>query len=254
MIQQQTQQIEANSATTETTKITRARFNLPIYPRQVKHFRSAIVEMALRLKPVFERNDVPTDLFHNRDEQTAMQENHYRYPLIQYHIEQRKAVITGIGPGSEALQALIEYREPTITFSGEKHPLALLDKQEQQFSPVFAEMPVIYRIYKWLPLNANNYPVWNNTPTLAERAQLLERCLFGHVQQLLRAFPDPGVAEKLHVFMRTIANESIKTIHDKRMLALDATFGTNILLPENIGLGLSAAYGFGKIKLHDHPK
>ncbi len=242
---------DLESSTSHIIKVLTANFDIPIYPRQLKNFRGSVIEAVLKLKNRFSEAGIDTELFHNRWEEKDFEQKHYRYPLVQYHINGRKASITGISEGAEALQLLLEYRPAKLKFDNTEHEFNLFNKESQEIDNILLDEAVAYRIYKWLPLNPENFKIWNSNKRLSDKIVLLEKCLFGHIKSYLQVYSKEIPDKKIEVYLRNIGKESLVMLHKHKRLAFDLSFYSNINLPQFIGLGQSPAHGFGKIRKFD---
>ncbi|MCY7422703.1 MAG: CRISPR-associated endonuclease Cas6, partial [Chitinophagaceae bacterium] len=77
--------------------------------------------------------------------------------------------------------------------------------------------------------------------------KLLEKILVQHIEKLATD-NKWDLHKKVKVFLGQISHIEHNQFKYKNHLAFDCTYGANILLPEEIGLGNSHAFGFGKIQ------
>lgn len=207
-------------------------FNLPIYPRQIKQWRGAFIEMA----------GWTDDLFHNHKGEDGY---HYRYPLIQYRVMDKKAAIMAIGDGVEVLQKVLSDQDWEINWQGEKVRLQIHDLRMQEHALRWSRTPKTYRLFRYLPFKTENYERWKACTNLTERVNLLESIITGHLLGYARAMDWP-VDETIKVDLQYIQLMEKVRYHETHLLAFNLTYSCNLALPEGIGLGRGISHGFGR--------
>lgn len=243
----------------KSTPITAVVFNLPIFPNQLRYFRGAVIERVMTLKHVFEAAGILTDLFHNHTEQIAItseieqdlpdgRDTQFRYPLIQYKIRHQNASIIGIGEGAQALQLWLSLAGDQLILQGRAIPLEIHYHHHSGWSPKLGSKTVFYRLNKWLPFNAQKFQEWKSREKLSDRVDLLDKLLWGHLFYFLEGVEVMVDRKSLNIYLSTIDMMSFKDSYGIKRLALDVTFGTNLLLPEEIGLGQGVSIGYGKVQ------
>jgi len=104
-----------------------------------------------------------------------------------------------------------------------------------------------YTIRKYLPLNQQNYRLYQAAGSLAERCGMLEKILTGNILSFAK-----GVGIRfdgmVKVAITDIPDSRLYTYKEVRMNGFDLEFRTNVSLPDHIGLGKGASLGFGVIK------
>lgn len=237
------------------TPITLLTTNLPMHPGNLRKLRGAVVEHALLLSSVFNQAGINTDLFHNHDEsqwkfigQKEEKDEIFRYPLIQYKVRKKRAAVLGLGAGAKALQLWRALTDEDIRMAGKFHYLGNSQLQMMNWRPSLNDQLSTYRLNKWLPFSPKNYERWQNTPKLKDKAELLDKVLWGHLHHMLEGLEFSLDRERLQLYTRTIDMQTYKTCFGVKKLALDITFNTNLSLPEDIGLGQGITIGFGKVQ------
>ncbi|SEJ81888.1 hypothetical protein SAMN05192553_11810 [Cyclobacterium xiamenense] len=234
-------------------------FDLPLFPNHLRAFRGAVIENVMHFKPVFEAAAISTDIFHNHlelaevggaaeNKQEDRMDTQFRYPLIQYKVRHKKAAILGLGPGAQALQLWMSLAGEYLDYKGTEIPLSLDDHRHGHWAPELGDKVQHFRLNKWLPFNAQHFQKWKHTPKLTDRVQLLEKLIWGHLWQALDGLELRVERRSLQVYLSTIDMMSFKDSFGIKRLALDVTFGTNLNLPEEIGLGQGVSIGFGKVQ------
>ncbi len=235
--------------------ITTMTLNLPMHPQSVPHLRGAVVEQVLAHKAVFESAGIPTDLFHNHDEskwagekEAGLKDEVYRYPLVQYKVHHRKAEIMGIGAAAKAPQLWIALADNALKMEGRTHKLGVYKLDHSPWQPVLNGQLRTYRLNKWLPLNGKNYERWQQSLRLSDKVAILDKVLWGHLFHLTESVGITLDRDRLELFVSSIDMQTYKKAYKTSLLALDVTFCTNLLLPDEIGLGQKVSLGFGKVQ------
>ncbi|MEO1054712.1 MAG: CRISPR-associated endonuclease Cas6 [Bacteroidota bacterium] len=239
--------------------LTNITFDLPIYPKLLRKFRGAVIENVMQHKPVFEAAGVNTEIFHNHKEQVAVLEGgedplppgadrFYDYPLVQYKVRHRKAGILGIGKGAQAIQLWLSMAGEHLTVDGQEVSLDVKYHHHSQWKPGLLEEVKFYRINKWLPFNKKNYDLWRQSPRLTDKVKLMEKVIWGHLFHLGQGLEIDIPKDGLELYMSTIDLQTYQDSFGIKKLAFDITFGTNLNLPDEIGLGQNVSIGFGKVQ------
>jgi len=233
---QNTNSLSRTDSDTFTIKTIAIKLNLPLYPRQIPLWRGAVVA------GIGQKND----LFHNHTE-GEKNKVAYRYPLIQYRCEQKQAALWAIGEGVEALHQWILAMHQPVKLGDKEYSLRISDLQVQETELTMLPNLTTYRIMDWLPLNPENYERWRKLDNLTDRVKLLEEVLVGHILSFLSA-TDYQMSERLEVRMLAINQMRKVWVHDHHRLAINGLFRANIMLPPQIALGRSVAFGFGVVQ------
>lgn len=238
--------------------LTAITFNSKLQASALRKLRGAVIESVMQHKAVFEAASVSTDWFHNHEEQTMqpgvdaaqrqVATTHHRYPLIQYKIRQHKAELVGIGDGAQALQLWLSMIGNELMVNREVISIDVYHHNHINWKPKLLATCETYRINQWLPLNPKNYEVWEKTPRLVDRVQLLDKALWGQLFNLTDNLRIELDRRKLELYINTIDLQTFKNCFGSKRLALDVTFSTNLNLPDDIGLGKGVSIGFGKVQ------
>lgn len=219
-----------------------------LYPSQLKYFRGSIIEHAMRMKDVFASMQIPTDLFHNHNEESENPSDTItRFPLIQYHINNRRASISGIGKGADALNLLVMNKREELHI-----PEGIMPTQIQH-TLALQKKPIMYRMYGWLGLNEDKYDLYQKSARLMDKIPILEQSL---TNSILRFSENMGwdKHQKIEAFIHEIGHCDYKRFKNFSLKAFDLTFGCNVALPENICIGKGCSMGYGKIQLLPNKK
>lgn len=207
-------------------------YDTEISHKEIPLFRGAV------LKSLGDKADV---LYHNH---TGEETFRYSYPLIQYKRLNGKAAIVCIEEGIELVgQLLLEL--PISIMIGTREEVCRVEKisaKEVPFS--MQDEYVSYRLHRWLPLNSKNYSLYQNTESLVERIQILERVLIGNILSFLKGV-DIHLEEQLELHITNITDQRPTTYKNVKLMAFDIEFKTNLFLPQYIGIGKNASVGYG---------
>ena len=199
---------------------------------EIPKFRGAVIA-SLKEKNI---------LYHNHTDENFR----YAYPLIQYKRLHRKAAIVCIGEGIKVIHELFA-SDNFLFHIGEKEVEMQLDfvkVNETDVSLTDALHP--YRLLNWLPLNSENYSRYQDSDSLVERIQILERVLKGNLLSFLKGV---GIylEEQLTIHITAITGQRPANYKGVRLMAFDIEFKTNLTLPQYIGIGKSVSVGYGVI-------
>lgn len=207
------------------------RFNTLIKREEVTMFRGAILRMM---------EQHPNTLFHNHEEEGFR----YSYPLIQYKRIQQKAAILCINDGADAVGMLLSHLNEDIQLGERNVKLDLLSVKANQYTFQLWDYPFAYTIRKWLPLNQVNYEAFQALESLAERSLFLEKILTANILSMAKGV---GVFFEDRVNCKIIDFTEPAWVNYKgvKVISLDATFKTNVSIPDYIGLGKGSSINHG---------
>lgn len=206
-------------------------FDNVIESKALPYFRGAVIAS-------LEKKDI---LFHNHDEDKLR----YSYPLIQYKRIHKKAAVMGIGKGIEVISQLLIARDFNYQIGNEQVEMRIeaVDAYDNEIT-LSEDASYRYRLQNWLPLNSSNYAQYQNSESLVERIQILERVLIGNILSFLKGI-DIHLEEQLTVHITDIAGQRAVTYKKVKLMAFDIEFKANITLPQYIGIGKNASIGCG---------
>lgn len=205
-------------------------FSNTIPSKDILAFRGAIIAS-------LEKDSI---LFHNHTEDGLR----YSYPLIQYKRIGGKATIVCLGEGTESIGEFFSSANHEFDLNGKKGVFTIDTVRAYETTVDCTDTFFYYHLHSWLPLNQENYAIYNSLEGVVEKAQMLEKILIGNILSLLKGF-DIYLDKQLIVNITHIIKE--KTIRYKkvRFTGYDLEFKANIQLPNYIGIGKSASSGFG---------
>ena len=200
--------------------------------KEIPFFRGAV------LKSLGDKANV---LYHNH---TGEETFRYSYPLIQYKQLNGKAAIVCVEEGIELVGQLLSCFSGEIRLGERETTCSVATVASSNELVQMLDTPVEYRLHHWLPLNSKNYEQYQNTDSMVERIQILERVLIGNILSFLSGV-DIHLEEQLHVHITDILNQKANTYKNVILMSFDVKFKTNISLPEYIGIGKNASIGYG---------
>lgn len=220
-------------------------FDLSLYPRQIPQWRADIIKSS----------GGENDLFHNErwisssEEETTIPKKQYieRYPLIQYRSHKGKAVVWGIGAGAEVLKKWVLQTGGQLTINGKGKPLRIDYIKEQKHSLYVASEKHTYRLMNWLPLTSSNYQRWQALDTLLERIQFLDHLLANQLISFAKGI-QWQIPQRFEAQLFTIQEMRMVRFKEHQRIAFNVLFKTNLVLPHQIAVGRSVAFGFGMVQ------
>ena len=210
-------------------------FNNEIESKALPFFRGAVIAS-------LEKKDI---LFHNHDEDKLR----YSYPLIQYKRIHQKAAVMGIGKGIEVISQLLNAHDFNYQIGKEKVEMRIEAVNAYDNEIVLKEgASYPFRLQNWLPLNSSNYAQYQNSESLVERIQILERVLIGNILSFLKGI-GIHLEEQIDLHITDITGQRAVTYKKVKLMAFDIEFKTNIQLPQYIGIGKNASIGCGVLTI-----
>tara|TARA_R110002124_G_scaffold145953_1_gene311206 strand:+ start:407 stop:1114 length:708 start_codon:yes stop_codon:yes gene_type:complete len=216
-------------------------------------------EIALRVRDAHKLRGYFGDIFkeqspllHNHFDESAPEGQKYRYayPLVQYKVLDKTPTLLGLGDGADLLVKLF-LRIKELKINNEVYPVLSKHIQHKKFTIGLSDDLHTYRYDTlWLGLNQKNHKVYNSASD-AEKSVILKNTAIANILTFVEAFglkfkrdePDQRVMLKLKCSEPILTN-----FKNVEFLGFRGSFTTNVLLPDEIGLGKQAARGFGTIR------
>lgn len=210
-------------------------FNNEIESKALPYFRGAVIAS-------LEKKDI---LFHNHDEDKLR----YSYPLIQYKRIHKKASVMGVGKGIEVISQLLTARDFYYQIGNEKVEMRIeaVNAYDNEIK-LIENADCHYRLRSWLPLNSENYKQYQESESMVERIQILERVLVGNILSFLKGV-GIHLEEQINLHIIDITGQRCLTYKNVKLMAFDIEFKANILLPQYIGIGKNASIGCGVLSV-----
>ena len=209
------------------------RFQNEIANNEVAMFRGAIINAV-------DNSDV---LFHNHTDGDGFR---YAYPLIQYKRINRKAAITCIGEGTEAIGKFFSSCNFDVVLGNRNMTLEVESVRAYKTLVQVWDSVFTYHLRKWLPLNQENYRKYEALDSIVERYAFLERLLTGNILSFAKSM---GVYFDKQVECKITSADEPRIVNYKgvKMMSFDVEFKSNVSLPDYIGLGKGVSLGFGTV-------
>ena len=208
------------------------RFDTPIARWELPLLRGAIISLLSR----------DNTIYHNHEAGGLR----YAYPLIQYRQIDGKAALVCVADGVDALRDLLQ-AESLETMIGKRHVTLRIEHIDADRHEVeMRDVPVIYQLSDWLPLNDKNYKLFERERGLVARVLKLQQILTGNILSMLKGVGIfvPSLLETEITAMTPMRSVKYKGVP---LVTLDIQFAANVSLPDQIGLGRHASVGFGTL-------
>lgn len=209
-------------------------FEGAIKPHEIPAFRGAVAQKAGLENP----------LFHNHDPGKGYL---FRYPLIQYKTLRQKPALLCIEQGVEEVHKFFENKNWEIEISGEKLNLCIDKLDLNQFTMQVWNKSFDYSIRNWIALNQENYQKYQALTGIAEKTEFLEKKLVGNILAFAKGI-DWHVDKTIDLKITDLKTPKPVKVKDQKLMGFNATFRTNVFLPNFIGLGKNVSLGYGVVK------
>lgn len=172
-------------------------------------------------------------------------EHAYRYPLVQYKVLDGVPTLVGFNEGADLLINLFlnikELRIDTRVF-----PVLQKNIESKQVNIGLSDDLQAYRFKTlWMALNQQNFRSYL-TEDATEKTKHLKAVLTGNILSFLKGVNYQATGTVMTSL--TITGQKETLFKNKTMIAFEADFVTNVLLPDKAGLGKSVSRGFGSIE------
>lgn len=181
-------------------------------------------------------------LFHNHQSEGLR----YAYPLIQYKCIEGKAGIVCLGEGTEAMSTFFANADFDVCIGKESVHLEVDSIKADKVEIQACDEMFDYLLCRYLPLNQDNYRIYQSIEGLAERCEFIENILVGNILSFAKGL---GIRIDGEVKCKIVSLNEPRTLMFKgvKMLSFNAHFKSNISLPDWIGLGKGVSHGFGTV-------
>ena len=209
-------------------------FDQQLQAYDLPKFRAAIIEKTKR----------ESDLFHNHHGEDGF---HYRYPLIQYKIKDRKPCIICLNEATNEIHLLLKQKDFKLNIGGKKYDLEIEDVRLTYINLQRIDQYLHYSILHYLALNQDNYLIYRRLDGLVEKITFLESVLLKHLMIFADEI-DPNISAPIKVKILEIKEEKYIEYKGPHQLTFSLTFKANISIPDYVGLGKGVSVGFGVVK------
>ena len=214
-------------------KILHVYFKNKIRLNEIPAFRAAISNTAGR----------ENILFHHHDGEGFL----YKYPLIQYKVVSGSSMLFCIDPAIEQLTHFFGKTERVLELNGARQNLEVTTMRQFHYKLQVHEKYMKYAISNWLPLNQENYRKYTAINTMKERIIFLEKLLTANILSFAKGV-EWTVSRKIEVNLLELPPFRVRKIKNVNMQLFNASFETNVFLPNYAGLGKLTSIGFGTVK------
>ncbi|MFY0255149.1 CRISPR-associated endonuclease Cas6 [Chitinophaga sp. 30R24] len=184
-------------------------------------------------------------------EQSPLLHNHlesgellYRYPMVQYKVLEHIPILIGLNEGADLLtQLFLQMRY--LEIDGCSYPILQKNIESKQLTIGLSDDLHAYRFQTlWMALNQKNYADYRREDEV-QRAKHLKSLLIGNILSFCKGI-NYQVEGTIMANLK-VTNEKETKFKNKTMMAFEADFVTNMLLPDSIGLGKQTSRGFGTV-------
>lgn len=220
-------------------RITIVSFDKKINYKELVAFRGAIANL-------FSDNTI----YHNHDGDSFV----YHYPLVQYKIINGQISIIGIDKGADSVESNFSCKQSFILdIYGTEITFNVQEKKSMYYLPKSYDTPCnYYYIKNWLPLNQENYLLYNNLESISEKIGLLEKILSANILSLFNGFNFHSPNKSMVKIVEIVKTQKLN-YKTTEMLSFDIRLKCNADLPEFCGIGKGGSRGFGIIYT-SHPR
>jgi len=215
-------------------KIKTISFNGRLSQAEIPYFRAAIVK------------EVGEDsvLLHNHKDEGLR----YSYPLVQYKCVDGRPMVTAIGDAVTLFDSFHATTSLQLNIGNRQMDTMVLSIHEEDYEPVFTESPIEYGVKRYIPLTGTNVSEFRHLIAFTDKVEMLEGKIVGN---LLSFFKGLGVhiQDELKVVISDITDRGVFRYKNVDFMTFNLQFVSNILLPNNIGIGKSSSIGMGNIHL-----
>ena len=193
-------------------RVLRIEFDEVLMPYEISEFRRAIIEKVGR----------DNIIFNNHLDDTKFK---YGYPLIQYKSIGKRPTLMCIEEGVDEIHHFFNQKNWDLKINDRILRLELYNLHLKQFNIQVWENMFRYRIWKWLPLNQQNYQEYKKLEGLTEKTAFLERILVGNILSFAKGIKWT-VEKQITVKILSIKQTNIIRVKDTKREAFDLLFNS----------------------------
>lgn len=185
-------------------------------------------------------------LLHNHLEGGGLR---YAYPLVQYKVLKQVPTLIGLAEGAKLMTELF-LKVSELQLRGKTFPVMSKHIKSENCQLGVADELYQYRFQTlWMALNQQNYQRYQRSDETAQK-QMLQRIAIGNILSLLKGL-NIFLSEEERIMIKLNLQPKSTRFKDQDMLAFAGSLTTNVLLPDDIGLGKAVSRGFGSIRRID---
>lgn len=217
-------------------------FDIHLGTAEIPMLRGAIIS-AVRKHSIDEQLNETAPLFHNHLGDSFRN----AYPLIQYKILGGRAAIVCVGEGVAAIGTFLSSSDLKMEIGHRSVHMGIFNSAPLRFQFRIDETKHQYHLRRWAPLNSDNLLRYNELVSLKDRIELLEGILTGNILSMLKGL-GVFVETRIQCSILSLSEPYFEGYKGTGVMSFDVCFSSNIVLPENIGLGKHASVGFGVLE------
>ncbi len=171
-------------------------------------------------------------------------ESAYRYPMVQYKVLDGVPTLVGLNEGADLLISLF-LNIKVLEVGEQSYPVHQKNIESTMINVGLSNDLNAYRFQTlWMALNQQNYKEYVAEDD-EQKAKHLKAILIGNLLSFFKGMDYR--AEGTIMANLKITGQRETQFKNNTMMAFEAGFVTNVVLPDMIGLGKSVARGFGTI-------
>lgn len=182
-------------------------------------------------------------LYHNH---IGERKYRYSYPLIQYKRIHKKAAIFCIGEGVDVIGQYLSADKFEVHLGDNATLLEVETVVPHKTTVQLWDSVFKYNLNRWLALNTENYIKYQSIEDISERIQFLENILIGNLLSFAKGL-GIEISSTIICKLLSLSDPFFVTVKGVKMMAFNLKFKSNISLPNYMGLGKHASFGYGTI-------
>jgi hypothetical protein len=186
------------------------------------------------------------DIVHNHDTETG--KAIYRYPLIQFKLIDKTPVIVAIS--DDAADTFLKIFKGLNKIIIEGTEISVYEKnisfEDAEFG--YSQEQIVYEfISSWVGLNQENHRRYMDSSDKAEKSFMLRKALIGNLLSMSKSL-GYWLGKEQEIIADVAVKEKKVILKGKPMIGFMGAFKCNFIIPDYLGIGKSAARGFGTVK------
>lgn len=181
-------------------------------------------------------------LFHNHIDDNYR----YSYPLIQYKKIGNNPAIVCVGLGTESIGEFFSNGDFNFMIGDRPETMEIESIRAHKTRVQLWQQDFNYRIWKWLPLNSENFQKYKAAASASEKNMLLQNILKANLLSFCKGM-NIFLEDELRCTITHLSEPRIMKYKGVALMSFNVEFASNLSIPDYIGLGKNAALGFGTV-------
>ena len=181
-------------------------------------------------------------LFHNHIDDNYR----YSYPLIQYKKIGNNPAIVCVGLGTESIGEFFSNGDFNFMIGDRPETMAIESIRAHKTRVQLWQQDFNYRIWKWLPLNSENFQKYEAAAKKKKKNMLLQNILKANLLSFCKGM-NIFLEDELRCTITHLSEPRIMKYKGVALMSFNVEFASNLSIPDYIGLGKNAALGFGTV-------